>query len=182
MVIETARVVKKISGILTALVFLAGYPGLLALRPQQHTHSISSHTTRSNKSKSSSGKTEHVNGYYRKNGTYVHGYDRHPAGTAANSLSTPVPYRRDRIADGFTPDASVRRDKHGKIRRSTAPKHAFEHGHPCPSTGRNTGACPGYVIDHVRPLECGGADDPLNMQWQTVAEGKSKDKMERYCR
>jgi len=32
----------------------------------------------------------------------------------------------------------------------------------------------GYVIDHIKPLECGGADDPSNMQWRTVAEGKAK--------
>jgi hypothetical protein len=38
------------------------------------------------------------------------------------------------------------------------------------------------VIDHVRPLECGGADDPRNMQWQTAAAAKAKDKTERYCR
>ena len=41
---------------------------------------------------------------------------------------------------------------------------------------------PGYVIDHVKPLECGGADDPANMQWQTIADGKAKDKTERSCR
>jgi hypothetical protein len=38
---------------------------------------------------------------------------------------------------------------------------------------------PGYVVDHVIPLACGGADAPSNMQWQTVAEGKAKDKTER---
>jgi hypothetical protein len=26
----------------------------------------------------------------------------------------------------------------------------------------------GYVVDHIVPLECGGADDPPNIQWQTV--------------
>jgi hypothetical protein len=44
------------------------------------------------------------------------------------------------------------------------------------------GACPGYVIDHINPLECGGADAPFNMQWQTIAEGKAKDRWERNCR
>ena len=47
-----------------------------------------------------------------------------------------------------------------------------------PSTGRSSGRCPGYVVDHVRPLECGGADAPSNRQWQTVADGKAKDKTE----
>lgn len=30
--------------------------------------------------------------------------------------------------------------------------------------------------------KCGGADAPGNMQWQTTAAGKAKDKTERYCR
>jgi len=45
-----------------------------------------------------------------------------------------------------------------------------------------SGRCPGYVVDHVKPLECGGADAPSNMQWQTVADGKAKDKTEGRCR
>jgi len=76
----------------------------------------------------------------------------------------------------------IRRDKYGPIRRSSAAKHAFERQHPCPSTGRTSGRCRGYVVDHVKPLECGGADAPGNMQWQTVAAGKTKDKTERDCR
>ena len=41
-----------------------------------------------------------------------------------------------------------------------------------------TGACPGYVIDHVKALKHGGADEPGNMQWQTTAAAKAKDKIE----
>ena len=41
------------------------------------------------------------------------------------------------------------------------------------------GSCPGYLIDHVTALACGGDDAPSNMQWQSVAEGKAKDKWER---
>jgi len=78
--------------------------------------------------------------------------------------------------------SSIGRDRHGRIKRSTAAKHAFERQHPCPSTGRTSGRCPGYVVDHVRPLECGGADAPGNMQWQTIAAGKEKDKTEGRCR
>jgi hypothetical protein len=37
----------------------------------------------------------------------------------------------------------------------------------------------GYVIDDIKPLACGGADDPSNMHWRTVAAGKDKDKWER---
>jgi hypothetical protein len=32
-----------------------------------------------------------------------------------------------------------------------------------------------HVIDYSNPPECGGADAPYNMQWQTIAEGKAKD-------
>jgi hypothetical protein len=34
------------------------------------------------------------------------------------------------------------------------------------------------VIDHIRPLKRGGADAPSNMQWQTTAAAKAKDKIE----
>jgi hypothetical protein len=44
------------------------------------------------------------------------------------------------------------------------------------------GTAPGYVVDHVRALECGGPDDPSKMQWQTTADAKVKDKTERQCR
>jgi hypothetical protein len=71
---------------------------------------------------------------------------------------------------------------HGRYRRSTTAKNNFKREHPCPATGKSSGSCPGYVIDHINPLECGGADEPFNMQWQTIAEGKAKDKTERNCR
>jgi hypothetical protein len=66
-----------------------------------------------------------------------------------------------------------------KTHRSRQARADFMKQHPCPATGRSSGACKGYVVDHVKPLACGGADAPSNMQWQTVAEGKAKDKWER---
>jgi 5-methylcytosine-specific restriction endonuclease McrA len=74
------------------------------------------------------------------------------------------------------------RSRQGRYRRSTTAKNNFKREHPCPSNGRSSGSCPGYVIDHINPLECGGADAPFNMQWQTIADGKAKDKTERNCR
>jgi hypothetical protein len=65
------------------------------------------------------------------------------------------------------------------MHRSAAAKADFKQQHPCPATGQTQGACKGYVVDHVKPLACGGADDPSNMQWQTTAAGKAKDKTER---
>jgi len=72
----------------------------------------------------------------------------------------------------------VQRDKHGRIERSVKAKADFQRGHPCPSTGRASGSCPGYVVDHVTPLKRGGADHPSNMQWQTVQQAKIKDRTE----
>lgn len=64
-------------------------------------------------------------------------------------------------------------------KRSASAKAEFRQQQPCPATGNNKGPCHGYVIDHIKPLACGGADRPENMQWQTVAAGKAKDKWER---
>ena len=70
------------------------------------------------------------------------------------------------------------RDSHGRIKRSPEARRDFQKSHPCPSTGRTSGACPGYVVDHVKPLKRGGADAPGNMQWQTTQAAKEKDKTE----
>ena len=70
------------------------------------------------------------------------------------------------------------RDSHGKIKRSEKAKDVFKKSHPCPSTGKSSSSCPGYVIDHIKPLKRGGADDPSNMQWQTKEDAKRKDKIE----
>jgi len=67
---------------------------------------------------------------------------------------------------------------HGKTKRDPKQREAFMKSHPCPSTGKTHGACPGYVVDHVQALKHGGADTPSNMQWQTVSEAKAKDKWE----
>ena len=71
-----------------------------------------------------------------------------------------------------TRSVGVARASSGRIVRSSSAKHAFmrETGYP---KGR-----PGYVVDHVIPLKRGGADAPSNMQWQTKAAAKAKDKWE----
>jgi hypothetical protein len=66
-----------------------------------------------------------------------------------------------------------------RIKRSQSAKVEFKREHPCPANGARKGPCKGYVIDHVKPLACGGADRPENMQWQSVADAKAKDKWER---
>jgi hypothetical protein len=67
---------------------------------------------------------------------------------------------------------SCARDSHGRIARSPEARQEFmtQTGYP---HGR-----PGYIVDHIIPLKRGGADEPWNMQWQTIAEGKAKDATE----
>jgi hypothetical protein len=55
----------------------------------------------------------------------------------------------------------------------------FQREHPCPSTGKTSGACPGYWKDHIDPLGCGGPDAVQNLQWQTIVAAKAKDRWER---
>jgi len=74
--------------------------------------------------------------------------------------------------------AVAKRDHHGRIARSPNARHSFVKNNPCPSTGKKSGRCPGYVVDHVVPLKRGGADRPSNMQWQTIQAAKQKDKWE----
>ena len=57
------------------------------------------------------------------------------------------------------------RDVNGKIIRSAAVIAQFKRIHPCPSTGKTAGACPGWQIDHIIPLAVGGCDAILNMQY-----------------
>jgi hypothetical protein len=72
---------------------------------------------------------------------------------------------------------------YAKTNRSGVAVRAFMRENPCPSTGERRGSCPGHVIDHIEPLCAGGQDDPVNMQWQTIADSKTKDIGERrLCR
>ena len=66
-----------------------------------------------------------------------------------------------------------------RTKRSESAKVEFKQQHPCPATGAPKEPCKGYVIDHIVPIACHGADAPSNMQWQTVADAQAKDKWER---
>ena len=60
----------------------------------------------------------------------------------------------------------------------------FRSTHPCPATQSTKGACPGWVVDHLKPLCAGGLDSAqTNMQWQPLAQSRVKDKIEiAFCR
>lgn len=72
----------------------------------------------------------------------------------------------------------------GTTARSTKTVNAFKMAWACPVTGKHTGACTGWAIDHIVPLDCGGVDAVWNMQWlpdsTKSAKGPfSKDHFER---
>lgn len=77
----------------------------------------------------------------------------------------------------------------GSIKRRSDVLTAFKKVHPCPSNGQKNGTCPGWAIDHVIPLACGGCDAVGNLQWlpnsiKSAAGVDAKDRWERiiYCR
>src|SRR5262245_25813168 len=85
-----------------------------------------------------------------------------PRSTSTRSRKSSVP-KKSTVA---------KRGSNGRIKRSGSARAAFmrQTGYP---KGRK-----GYVVDHIIPLECGGADVPSNMQWQSVQEAKIKDRTE----
>lgn len=73
----------------------------------------------------------------------------------------------------------LKRTPGGKIARSTTAVNTFKRANACPATGKaSIASCPGYIVDHVIPLCACGEDKPSNMQWQTLAASKAKDRVE----
>jgi hypothetical protein len=126
-------------------------------------HTSGGHTSGSHASRSHSFGS-HPSGH-STGGAKAHSHSYHapqgPSGTHRKNYSQTAP-----------------RDNRGHIQRSGKAKDAFKKSHPCPSTGKSSGACPGYVIDHIKALKRGGADAPSNMQWQTKEAARQKDKSE----
>ena len=77
-----------------------------------------------------------------------------------------------------------KRDSRGDIVRSQTVIRAFAKEHPCPSTGKSSSSCPGWQINHVIPLACGGCDSVSNMDWmpkkiKTCKDSWCRDRYER---
>jgi hypothetical protein len=136
-----------------------------------HSHSGGSHSSGSHSGGSYKGGS-HSSGSHSSHAPRAYTY--HPKSSTPRTQHSTAhnSHHNNTYAQG------VQRDSHGKIARSPKAKSDFKKSHPCPSTGKSSGACPGYVIDHVKPLKRGGADKPNNMQWQTKEAAKQKDKWE----
>lgn len=78
----------------------------------------------------------------------------------------------ERWWDSPQPPAPARTPRNPRERR------AFQSAFACPANGARRGACPGFVVDHIKPLCLGGADSPWNMQWQASALALEKDRLE----
>jgi competence protein ComEA len=115
--------------------------------------------------------------YREKNGPFRNVDDlKHVKGFGMKTIEK---LRPELTVDGVSASSPAPVAAPKSIERSEAAKNAFKYDHPCPANGDTKGPCPGYVIDHITPIDCGGADAPANMQWQTQAEGKIKDAWER---
>jgi len=156
---------RTISIVVAVTCFALGH---VEARSSGHSSSHSSVSRSYSHSYRSSGSTyrSHSRSYSHAASHSSHAY--HRSSPAHYRVSTHSHYHAatSRYASG------VARDSHGRIARSSAPKHAFE-----AETGFSHGR-PGYVVDHIVPLKRGGADDPSNMQWQTKEAAKAKDRWE----
>jgi hypothetical protein len=92
----------------------------------------------------------------------VKAHERKPSATTGRTK--PKKATDSKRESTHTPAVAVARDERGHIQRSAAARHAFARHSGYPN-GRH-----GYVLDHIVPLACGGADASSNMQWQTVAD------------
>lgn len=71
----------------------------------------------------------------------------------------------------------------GAYKRNAKVPRAYQMVVPCPSTGLETGACPGWSVDHVRPISRCGCDSVDNVQWlkntiKSCAGTECKDRWE----
>jgi len=78
----------------------------------------------------------------------------------------------------------IYRNPDGSIKRNQAVLSAYKRIHPCPSTGKSSGNCPDWSLNHIIPLSCAGADAVWNLQWvpNRIKTCKEKHCIDRYER
>lgn len=87
------------------------------------------------------------------------------------------------MASASAIDEELQRDLDGKLHRSQSTLIKFQKIYPCPSTGKTSGSCPGFVKDHIQPLCANGKDVPTNLMWSEHDWSVLRDKQEwRLCR
>ena len=96
----------------------------------------------------------------------------------ATGVTTRSAHRRTAPTQQVTSTQHATRAKRPQATRNRTNRHEAAKRAFLRQTGYPHGR-PGYVVDHIIPLACGGADAPSNMQWQTIAAAKAKDKTER---
>ena len=74
------------------------------------------------------------------------------------SYGSPKSYKS--YGSGRVKCVTCERDLSGRIKRDPSAYREFRNSNPCTSTGKASGACPGYEVDHRTPLYKGGADRP----------------------
>ena len=126
-------------------------------------HSSGGHSSSGKSSSGHSSKGPSSSKGYSSGGKYSRSPSRSPE---SRSGVTHSPKGTSKASPG------VKRDSHGRIARSEKAKRDF-----MKQSGYSHGR-PGYVVDHIVPLKKGGCDCPSNMQWQTIAAAKAKDKVE----
>ena len=63
-----------------------------------------------------------------------------------------------------------------ELQQDSGQKELFLKKYACPMTGKHTEICKGWVVGYIKPLCAGGVDRIANMQWQTVATAKRKER------
>lgn len=71
------------------------------------------------------------------------------------------------LVAGLSADASAQRVRSVAVHRAFLKATGYPHGRP------------GWVADHIFPLCAGGKDAIENLQWQTIADARVKDRAEK---
>ena len=74
--------------------------------------------------------------------------------------------------------AFITADANAEYHRSQKAKAIFKFSHLCPSAGKNRGSYSTCIINQIKALACGGADEPSHMQWQTKKDAINKRQVE----